>query len=82
MIRTGHEIMERDELQGKKNQELLTEISRLRDQMQFLIKERAEDLQQIGELLKESAKRTITELLQQTEENMNARCSNIDSQIQ
>lgn len=81
MIRTGHEIMERDELQGKKNQELLTEISRLRDQMQFLIKERAEDLQQIGELLKESAKRTITELLQQTEENMNARCTNIDNQI-
>ena len=76
-IRASAESMDRFEAHTRKQEDLRAELLRLRDSHQFLMEERAEDLNQIGDLLKESARQTINEVMNQVDN----KCLEIDNHI-
>ena len=54
----------------RKFDDLRGELTKVKDSLQFMIKERADDLDQIGDLLKQSAASTIQEVFKRQDEGL------------
>lgn len=50
-------------LSSQRYEQVQTDNAKMRDYMEFLRRERAEDLREIGELMKNSSKKTLEEVL-------------------
>jgi hypothetical protein len=62
MTKISNEMSAKHEVSTRKLEELKGEITKLKDSHAFILSERAEDLTQIGDLLKSSTAATIQQL--------------------
>lgn len=67
-----------NEAAAKAFSDIRVDISRLRDQLTQLGKERNEDLIRLGEIMKDSAKQTVMDVMSE----VNSRCGALEQQLQ
>ena len=70
LLRLSSDVSDKHDFGLRKFDDLRGELTKVKDSLQFMIKERADDLDQIGDLLKQSTANTIQEVFKRQDESL------------